>query len=155
MKSFVIKENGLYSRNKNDFVKHLFGAKIFLSKEDAENYKKDMPDNENCEVIEITIKEGDLEQQLAEKDKEIEELKRDLQLEYAFTPVRGDGKTFTKLNVIQDFKNSIRKQVCDEIREYIAKDYSVSVEDMLKSYHFLSWSVKEIYELLDQIEQGE
>ena len=61
MKAFVIKENELYSRNKTDFVKYLFAAKIFLSKEDAENYKKDISDNENCEVVEITIAEGDLE----------------------------------------------------------------------------------------------
>jgi len=87
-----------------------------------------------------------LEQQLIEKDKEIEKLKRYLQLEWAFTPVRQDGKTFTKLNVIQDFKNLIRKQICDEIRE------KAEYKNWSKAVPFV-YVIKP--EFLDQIEKGE
>ena len=85
-----------------------------------------------------------LKEQLAEKDKEIEEL-----------------KTFNAKNIYDSIchalnmqEKQIRKQVCDEIKEYIAKEYGISVKDMYKRYSRLAWTVKDIYELLDQIEQA-
>jgi predicted RNase H-like nuclease (RuvC/YqgF family) len=83
-----------------------------------------------------------LKEQLAEKDKEIEDLKGYLQLETAFTPIRGDGKTFTKFNVIQDFKKQIRHQVCEEIRAFFDVNPNTVEWDYLN-------------EILNEIEQGE
>lgn len=91
-----------------------------------------------------------LRDHIKEQDKEIERLK--IELEKC-----SNDKWYIdldKLKIPNEIEKQIRKQVCDEIKEYIAKEYGVSVEDMPKTYHFLSWTVKEIYELLDQIEQG-
>lgn len=62
-----------------------------------------------------------------------------------------EGKSLYEISQI--YQNQVRKQICDEIKARIAKEYGKSVEDMPKLYHCLAWSVKDIYELLDQIEK--
>lgn len=94
----------------------------------------------------------ELKQQLVEKDKENEELRRDLQLECVFTPVRCDGKTFTKLDIIQDFKNLIRNQVCDEIREFIDNNEHSEENEAKQSSESVVYTMQ-LYKFLDQIEQ--
>ena len=214
MKAFVIKEDELYLRNKTDFVKHLFAAKIFLLKEDAENYKEEMFDNENCKVVPVTILEGDLEQQLAKKDKEIEGIDSNLtykqiqidnleqenkelkeqELEekssYLESVVEADKVNYAKYKKqlaekdkeierlkyqllysqaqapkeeIDEFNNimlaqaipyesQIRKQVCDEIRQY-CKEHFVPVKNELG--YITSINRDDFYNFLDQIEEGD
>lgn len=145
----------------------------------------------DCEPVEITIAEGDLEQQLAEKDNEINNLKelrkfeikdkkelrenqlqqiiklekklaeKDKEIEELKTSIDyWQNEVFKKIEVkVAELPNEkvreIRKQVCDEIRKELSKDYPYfDWEDMKDSYLY-DISGKEIYDVLDKIEKGE
>ena len=80
MKAFVIKnkEGKYFDCWALGFVDIINECTIYQDRQTAENdIKNCIKDDEylgykdDCEVVEITIAEGDLEQQLAEKDKEI------------------------------------------------------------------------------------
>lgn len=167
------------------YFRHLEGHD---AKQEAEEFRDERyPD---CEVVEITIAEGDLEEQLAEKDKEIEELEESNGVTRAlcknyYTQLQNYKSKLYGIDIpklrkkhltpeekeiyykgfencerqfasqIADITIEIRKQVCSEIRKYIAKEYDMSVEDIPRHCHGLAWSIKDIYELLDQIEKGE
>ena len=81
MKAYVIKnKEGKYWQwlfnDEPDWEEELYNAFLHYSKEDA---KRNIIDWQlkDCEVVEITIAEGDLEQQLADKEVKIEVLERD------------------------------------------------------------------------------
>lgn len=93
---------------------------------------------EDC-LADNSVKIQDLEHQLAEKDKEIEKMK--LQLE---------GECKAHIMFYEGMEERIRHQVCEEIRENLKK-YSVK--------HLANYII-EIEEtrldlLIDQIEKGE
>ena len=75
MKAYVIKnKEGKYFVTDDIFGENILNAYIWVKEQYAKlhiglNHIKD------CEVVEITIAEGDLEKQLAEKDEEIERLR--------------------------------------------------------------------------------
>ena len=89
MKAFVIKfSNEYYWCGYNNSDKQLRKAVLYKSIKMAEETARDCMSRieyirpytnkiESYKIIEITIAEGDLEQQLAEKDKEIEKLKNE------------------------------------------------------------------------------
>jgi len=147
---FAIEEMDLEKENKelkekiSDYEKAL-NCELFI------NFKLPMEHTKLKREVE------ELKAQLAEKDKE-NKLLRDV-----LDNLKGDKASQKLVNTVNAVYEPllkqrdalIRKQVCSEIREYIAKEYGTSVEDMPKHYHSLAWSVKDIYELLDQIEQGE
>lgn len=77
----------------------------------------------------------ELQQQLAEKDKEIERLKRNMEFDTAY--------------YIKELVN-IRKQVCDEIREKLGMNECNTCENTAFGVYY-----DKLKEILDQIEQGE
>ena len=124
---------------------------------------------EDCEVVEITIAEGDIEkeierlnkelqwyeqgnqevnesllQQLAEKDKEIEKYRNG---EYISAITA--KKSF---EMRDEFEKQIRKQVCDEIRKKLELHC-----EYIRTKDFVGWYLSEskIGVLIDQIEKGE
>ena len=79
MKAYVIKnKEGKYKEPHLDirefYTDILAEAEIWIERKDAEYFCP-----QDCEVVEITIAEGNLEQRLAEKDKEIESLKQQIE----------------------------------------------------------------------------
>lgn len=79
MKAYVIKnEEGKYWQwlfnNEPDWEEKLYNGFMHYSQKDAEKSIEQWQ-LEDCEVVEITIAEGDLEKQLAEKDKELADWK--------------------------------------------------------------------------------
>lgn len=62
----------------------------------------------DCEAVKVTVAEGDSEQQLAEKDKEIEQLRKNMEFDTAY--------------YIKELVN-IRKQVCEEIYNFIMDNW--------------------------------
>lgn len=136
-----------------DWEDKLYNAFLHYSKKDAEKsiIQWQLKD---CEVVEITIAEGDLEQQLAEKDKEIERLKKIKVPEKVVayeddvrrtTIINGVEFNYEQLDVINNLRliqtqpeviKAIRKQVCDEIR----KEMDLNLGDF--------------YEALNKIEQA-
>ena len=108
---------------------------------------------ENCKVA-----EGDLEQQLAEKDKEIERLKYQLLYSQLQTPKEEIDK-FNMAMAIQslDYTSQIRHKVCDEIRKLAHNDFEFVICD--ECYNTVDKDVylssRDLTKILDQIEQGE
>lgn len=168
MRAFVIKnKEGKYYRRYFDagyveFVDHFSFAELYTEKEGADDTKDFILRNkykfniENLEVVEITIVEGNLEQQLAEKNKEIEELKtraseKDKEinkLSEEHLEMSGDMKTYKNLWLAEQRKNKeILKQVCDKIRTY----------DRITNKQETSYTgyVEGLCEMLDRIEKGE
>ena len=101
-----------------------------------------------------------LKQRLEEKDKEIERLKQEndkLALALAEEPDKDEllqlKQDFDILyNKTKERDRSIRKQVCEEIRDFIQKNESPSFSQSLCGYWFIS--AKKLFEYLDQIEQA-
>jgi len=93
----------------------------------------------------------ELQRQLAEKDKEIEELRFEKRNVFGLIKtmeVKVAGVTKEKIQ-------EIRKQVCDEIKKELSRGYPhFDWEDMKDSYLY-DISGKEIYDVLDKIEKGE
>lgn len=102
MKAYVIKnKEGKYFAgfdNYNVFVteKDITNAVMYR----ADRYEKyeleNSPEFEDCEVVEITIAEGDLEKQLAEKDKEIK---------------RQQKNALVALNKLNDENKELKKEI--------------------------------------------
>ena len=117
MKAFVIKNKDLYkTTNSRLWTKDISKCAKWDTFAKARQYLKGcyLNNMKDCEVVEITIAEGDLEQQLAEKDKEIEELKEHIKFL--------ENKCLNEINVklvtvTKEKMQQIRKQVCDEIRK--------------------------------------
>ena len=151
MKAFVIKnKKGKYLGVTKDYS-HYWTDSIFHSyrfmplseshdiKAEAEEYRDiNYP---SCEVVPITIAEGDLEQQLAEKDEEIEEL-----------------KTFNAKNIYDSIchalnmqEKQIHKQVCDEIRDYIDNKIYDRFGD--QDVDYLTIDLEDFEDLLQDLEQ--
>lgn len=104
---------------------------------------------EDCELVEITIAEGDLKQQLAKKDKEIKRLKECVmsrkQVEAILKPEIADlTKRLTK-EITPIIMKECSHQVCDEIRK----------EFGYKHNNQLMISSKRVLEFLDKIEKGD
>jgi len=109
-----------------------------------------------------------LENIITEKDKQIKYLEKLCDKERLKTTelqqqIRGEKTMFDmyRANTIQkgiadpEATKIIRKQVCDEIKKELSKDYPYfDWEDMKDSYLY-DISGKEIYDVLDQIEKGE
>ena len=149
-KAFVIKnKEGKYLKeDKNiygDDTIHWYdivSADIYTTKEIAEFHKE--PFYRDCEVVEITIAEGDFEQQLAEKEKQLEIYKN---LE------RYDVGELLNENIkLRARINTIRKQVCDRINHHIS---NLTDEANSGSIQYLTIDVFEFQEFLDRTEKGE
>lgn len=109
-----------------------------------------------ADIQELEKETKALKEQLAEKDKKIEKLNKILDSQKRHIaiieqPFRGRGIKRTG-NVILDFELSIRKQVCDELREklpyykYSFQEPEVPRVDVIE--------IKDIEFILDQIEQA-
>jgi len=172
MKAYVIKnKEGKYWQwlfnDEPDWEEELYNAFLHYSKEDA---KRNIIDWQlkDCEVVEITIAEGDLEQQLADKEVKIEVLERDADnlyrtLEEANEELADKDKEIVELRqTIIDLYNTninlemyskiIRRQVCEEIREKLLMlcDW---YEDAIDGYWYAT--AKKINYVLDRVEKGE
>lgn len=130
--------------------------KVYYDNDFEKWYFEDDEDFENAQVVDNNyIKENqELKQQLAEKDKEIEKLHKALDsqkrhIDIIEQPFRGRGTKRTG-NVILDFELSIRKKVCDEIKEKLKMNQYNTCENTAFDVHY-----DELKEILDQIEQGE
>lgn len=123
----------------------------------------------NCEVVEVTIAEGDLEQQLAEKEKEIKRQiavnkemdkmigEKDKEIEELKTSIDyWKNEVFKKMEVkltgvTKEKIQEIRKQVCDEIRNAIDnEEYELRGDNN----RILSIHAKKFNEILDKIGKG-
>ena len=147
MKAFVIKnKEGKYLQYftdmyRFDFTDRLINAMFYEQwEQDSINYAlKTIPD---CnEVVEITIAEGDLEQQLADKNKEINKLQQ-------IATIDMQAKEILELQVA-----TIRKQVCNEIREFIDNNEHSEENEAKQSSESVVYT-KQLCKFLDQIEQG-
>lgn len=166
MKAFIIKnKEGKYFagfNNLNVFVteKDITNAVMYR----ADRYEKyeleNAPEFKDCEVVEITIAEGDLEQDikldnafwkqecdslqktLAEKDKEIEELKFEKRNLFGLIE-----------KVSSKGQQEIRKQVCDKIREFIDNNDHSEENEAKQSSESVIYT-KQLYKFLDQTEQA-
>ena len=155
MKAYVIKnKEGKYyiryianSYNDSGYVE--FGtldyAAMYEKRIGAENTKEFIEKNEykfhikDCEIVEITIAEGDLEKQLAEKDKEIKLLKCEM-VEYQ---VENEQLRFLGC------EKYIRHQVCEKIMQKVnTSDFQVFGTKALKVNKYVK-------QILAELEQGE
>ena len=97
---------------------------------------------ENCMLVPITMVEGDLEQQLAEKDNEISALQEraiiDMQM-----------KEMLELQVA-----TIRMQICNMARKKIVEATCYDTEEEVRNVIY-DLNASEALEILDQIEKGE
>lgn len=177
MKAFVIKnkEGKYFARyiatryNDSDYVEFgtLDDAEMYEKRIGAENTKEFIEKNEyrfhikDCEVVEITIAEGDLEKQLVEKDKEIKQLK--LNYEYQ-KKVRAeqDKEWSERFEKVCDELERVKKAKNDGLIEVLLKDQRHQIcEEIREKAEYKNWSkvVPFVYvikpELLDQIEKGE
>ena len=183
MKAWVIKnKEGEYKREDvieyvwkettSYFSKDIRCADIFTEEEMAKCYCP-----KDCEVVEITIVEGDLEQEIEElktriselqdKDwyeacikqleeqndkliKEVEEIKKDVKSQKSVTDLYLTiaSTNATKMNIAK----AVRKQVCDEIRK--------EFENCYKGYEWndsiiIGKACNTINSILDKIGKGE
>lgn len=157
-KAFVIKnKEGKYYKRYFDvgyveFVDNFCFAELYTKKEGADNTKDFILRNkyrfniENLEVVEVTIVEGDLEQQLAEKDKIIETLKKDIKTKEHIVKLYSTiaSTNTTKMNIAKE----IYKQVCDEIREFIDNNEHSEENDAKQSSESVVY-IKQLYKFLD------
>ena len=96
-----------------------------------------------------------LQDLLAEKDKEIKRLNQLLLVDWALTPQRADGKIMTKMQVLLDWEDDTRHQVCEEIKQAFENRYNeISLNGVFARYDTL-WCIDRIVAIIDQIEQGE
>lgn len=137
MKAYVIKnKEGKYWQwlfnNEPDWEEKLYNGFMHYSQKDAEKSIEQWQ-LKDCKVVEITIAEGDLEKQLAEKDKEILLLNREI-------------------STLPAHDEELRHQVCEEIREKLLRlcDWH---EDEISGYWYAT--EKKINYVLEQIEEGE
>lgn len=144
MKAFVIKnKEGKYFCGFDGFIgMNIFSDRIIdglnTQTPTLKHCREEIKDFnlKDCEPVKITIAEGDLEQQLAEKDKEIK--KHIDALEYWE-------------NNIPNQRQAIRKQVCDEIRQEFEKRLKGKKwEDSI----IIGKVCNTINDVLDQIEQA-
>jgi len=124
--------------NKSEFVDEIYNAFFHYSKHDAEKTICSWG-LKDCKVVEITIVEGDLEQELTEKDKEIEKLNLMIK---------------TLPNHDAELEQTIRKQVCDEFKKAIFEESYIKTEEEAK-YIVDDIDVGTILEIIDKIEKGE
>lgn len=167
MKAFVIKnKEGEYLQyfdtNSDDirFTDDLTLAELYDKNE--KDIMEKAYSNMGWEYIEITLAETkdlkqdineSLEQQLAEKDKEIEKLykiidsqKRHIANTEKYFKGRGTKRTG---NVILDFELLIRKQVCDEIKKVI--EYH---SEWYEQGYVINMVVEDLLKEIDKIEQA-
>lgn len=145
MKAYVIKSKNdekyaTYATAEQKYwTEYLWQAKIYYSYNDVMRELAFRP-YKDCEPVEITIAEGNFEQenkqlkeQLSEKNKEIEELKRYKKGAYE--------KYVSKCAYLQQQIKDTFKQVCDEIKkvvefnsEWYEQGYVINMvtEDLLK-----------------------
>ncbi len=155
MKAFAIKnKEGGYSFAGGSFSKDLCISSCYETIEQCQKVI-DYYELKDCEPVEITIAECNLELELTKKDKEIEKLHKALDsqkrhIDIIEQPFRGRGTKRTG-NVILDFELSIRKQVCDEIREKLPYfEYSFQEPEVPRVNVI---EIRDIEFILDQIEQ--
>lgn len=152
MKAFVIKnkEGKYYEGLSEKWYDSLDRCTYFKNKESAEYERKKLLKLKNCEIIEITVAEGDLEQQLIEKDKEIEELK-----EFYDNMLR--NKLEVKcISATEEKIKEIRKQVCEEIHEELRKQFGKHKDKYLyrenESYNV---AIANAISIVNKVELGE
>lgn len=104
-------------------------TKIKVQEEAIKHYKEDVKD---------------LEQQITEKDKEIKHLQTQFDMYRALTLQKG----FEDPHLMQ----SIRHQICEEIRESMCCIYDYKNDEYLNGWND---AMHTVYDKLDQIEQGE
>lgn len=193
MKAFVIKnKEGKYLAVSSSNYEHYWTTIDFAhyfrflggthdAKQEAEEFRNTR--YPECEVVEITIAEGDLEKELAEKDKRIDELEQERefmleevknratcglcekleneQIKELNEQLAEKDKEIEKLSSALDYwennlpnqRQAIKKQVCEEIREKILTRLELPKEEWV-------WcsdnyvGVDLIKEILDKIEQA-
>ena len=158
--------------NKSEFVDDIYNAFFYYSKHDATICSWGLKD---CKVVKVTIVEGDLEQQLAKKDNEINNLKelrkfeiedkKELRENQLQEIIKLEKELAEKDKEIEEYKTQIkefcgtklvklidkkeqeiRKQVCDEIRNAI---------EVAKLRYMWEGKSLEISKILDKTEKGE
>lgn len=154
-KAFVIKNKEGKYPDDTQFqpfftTKDICKTTLYKNFEEAQKARR----SEFYKVVEITIAEGGLENELAEKDKEIEKLHKALDsqkrhIDIIEQPFRGRATKRTG-DVYKDFVLEIRKQFCDEIREKLGMNQYNTCENTVFDVHY-----DELKEILDQIEQAE
>ena len=108
---------------------------------------------------------ADLEKQLAEKDKEIEELKtikNARQFNKTQSIIEGLEKKLREDEVLFVFNSkemsqhdaNVRHQICEEIREWCEQN-EFEVENADQSSDSVVYTYKKLFKKLDQIEKGE
>lgn len=113
MKVYVIKnKEGKYLDFCQDFeTNNICDARIFTYEEAVRFCPK------NCRVVEITIVEGDLEQQLTEKDKEIYDLlDQNEEQTYKFANIVGETARLENVITEKDKQIKYLKDLCDKER---------------------------------------
>lgn len=159
MRAYVIK-------NKEGKIVDHFGNTIdrtYVELYNDRNFAKQNCPN-GCNVVAITIAEGDLEQQLAEKDKEIEKYKQqcyDCKHLHKKLELNIKNKLINDIENLRaekrDYERIIRHQVCQEIRERALDLYYFTPNEVLEHFggNFYLLSKYDLEEILDQIEKGE
>lgn len=110
---------------------------------------RDVEYNNKITELEFTIKR--LEEELAEKDKIIETLKKDIESKDCVVKLYSTiaSTNTTKMNIAKE----IRKQVCNEISDYINKN---TYEVWTKEYGNTDVAnINEILDFIQEIEKGE
>ena len=148
LQSFIMNKADLFGIQFND--KMFYFDKMVKFTHDSEIEKLEQQIKELLERLADKEQEGfdegykkaldECEQQLAEKDKEIEELKEmcDFLKENKICTVNFKDRTETYLFPKSE-ENIIRHQVCEEIREFVKEN----------------WDYDDFKNFLDQIEKGE
>lgn len=151
------KENGIITFTQT-FVTQFYNAKEQYL---IDSLLKDMQENkekyegltimpiEREKIVELLNKGkefNELQQQLAEKDKEIEELNEKI----------GDliAAGFTKGVIIADIKQQTRHQICNEAKKRIVKETCYDTEEEVRNAIY-DFNAREVLEILDDIEKGE
>lgn len=139
--------------NAEDIIELLFEeinklkAKIIEEQDFKLAYAHDL-DEEGQHNINLLKEVDELKQQLTEKDKEIDKLSEE------HFEMFGDMKDYKNLWLAEQRKNKeIRKQVCEEISDYINKNaYEVLTKEYGNTYVV---NINEILDFIQEIEQGE
>lgn len=94
-------------------------------------------------IIKDIVKE--YEDKLAEKDKEIKKLN------ITIAEIERQDEVFVVF--LDAFEKQIRHEVCEEIRNYMTQDDCLTKEELIEGLE--SFTAKQIFRILDQIEKGE